>query len=214
MGFITHSKSDECPEKYFDLRKEIKNGDLILYAGTSFMAKSIMYFDKAYYNHIGVVWRPEENERVLTVDMWTKGIDCVPLSRRMAGYKDFCILRPKTSSENIKSAISLLMDEWDGREIKYNYWILLRLALIKKTGIDLSGLGSNSSKFICSQFAQYYCDVLGFKTYNMVNLITPEDFRRFIDENFELLYDEAPKVDMSFEDKKIWHLGGKNYKLL
>ena len=47
----------------------------------------------------------------------------------------------------------------------------------------------------------------------MLNLITPEDFRRYIDDNFELIYDDAIAPDMSFQNKKIWHLGGDNYSL-
>ena len=212
-GILTHTNNKGYPEKYTKLREEIKNGDLILYRGSSIMAKGILYFDKAYYNHIGVVWRPQGVDRVLTLDMWTEGLDCVPVSRRMEGYKDFCILRPKVSNLKIESAIAESLEEWDGRNIKYDNSLILRIALIKKTGIDISGLGKKGN-FICSEFAQYYCDLLGLKTYSMINLITPEDFRRYIDENFELIYDDAQAPDMSFKDKKIWHLGGENYGLI
>lgn len=211
-GILTHTNNTGYPEKYNKLRDEIKNGDLILYRGNSMLAKSIEYFDKAYYNHIGVVWRPEDTNRVLTLDMWSNGLDCIPLSRRMAGYKDFCILRPKVSNDKTESAIRLVMDDWDGRDIKYNYMLLFRVALIKKTGIDLTGFG-NKDRFICSQFVQRYCDLLGLKTYSMINLITPEDFRRFIDDNFELIYDDAPSPDMSLSKKKIWTPGGESYDL-
>jgi hypothetical protein len=213
MGeLFTMSTKNGYPDKYNTIRDELKNGDIILYRGTSFMAKSIQYFDKAYYNHVGVVWKPGDVTRVLTFDMWNKGLDCLPLSRRMDGYEDFCVLRPKVDENKVKYAVSIMLEEWDGRKIEYDYFLLLRIAMIKKTGLDLSGLGQKD-KFICSEFVQYYCDKLGLNTYSMVNLITPEDFRRYVDENFEILYNNASAPDMSFDKKEIWSLRGKNYPL-
>jgi hypothetical protein len=213
-GILTKTSNKGFSEKYLKLRENIENGDLILYKGTSFLSKSIQYFDKAYYNHIGVVWRPEDTSRVLTLDMWEQGLTCLPLSRRMEGYSDFCILRPKVSSQQISRAINASLQEWDGRDIKYDTMLLPRVALIKKTGFDLSGLGKKG-KFICSEFAQYYCELLGLNTYDFLNLITPEDFRRFMDDNFMLLHDEAPAPDMSYyeKNKEVKCLFGHNYKL-
>jgi hypothetical protein len=214
-GILTHTNNKGYPEKYTKLRNEIQNGDLLLYKGTSFLAKGIQYFDKAYYNHIGVVWRPNDIDRVLTLDMWSEGLTCIPVSRRMEGYKDFCILRPKVSIEKSKEAIMKAIEKWDGKDVYYDKQLILRVAAIKKLKIDLSGLGKKD-KFICSEFVQYYCDLLGLKTYSMINLITPEDFRRFIDDNFELLYDEAISPDMSYYEKEseIKCLFGHNYKLV
>lgn len=212
MGGILTSTNGGYSEKYTKLRNEIRNGDFILYIGTSFMAKSIQYFDNCLYNHIGVVWIPENTDRLLTIDMWSAGLTCLPVSRRMESYKDFCILRPKVSELKTKVAISLAIEKWDGENVKYDNSLCLRIAVIKKTGIDLTGLGKKD-KFICSEFIQYYCGLLGLKTYANINLITPEDFRRYIDENFELIYDDAPAPDMSFKNKNIWHLGGNNYNL-
>lgn len=215
MGSIlTKTNNSGYPEKYKLLRNEIKNGDLILYRGSSILAKGIQYFDKAYYNHIGVVWKPEECSRLLTLDMWQEGLTCIPLSRRMDGYKDFCILRPKVSSEIIKSSLDSSLSEWDGSEIKYDSQLILRVAVIKKLRLDLTGLGKKE-KFICSEYIQHYCNLLGLETYSNINLITPEDFRRFIDDNFELLYDDSTTPDMSYYKKnsEVKCLFGKNYKL-
>jgi hypothetical protein len=200
-GILTKTNNTGFPEKYKLLRNEIKNGDLILYKGSSFLAKGIQYFDKAYYNHIGVVWKPEDCDRLLTLDMWQEGLTCIPVSRRMSGYKDFCILRPKVSEEISKKALSISLDEWDGRDIKYDNQLILRVAMIKKLRIDLTGLGKKD-RFICSEFIQHYCDLIGLDTYSNINLITPEDFRRFIDDNFELLYDEAPAPNMYYYEKE------------
>lgn len=182
---LTHTNNKGFPKKYEELRKEIKNGDLILYSGSSFLAKAIQYFDKAYYNHIGVVWKVEEADRLLTLDMWAEGLTCEPLSKRMEGYKDFCILRPKANKEIIDDAVNKLLTFWEGHNVKYDSLLLLRIALIKKTGVDLTGL-SDKDKFICSEFARAYTNEL-FDTYKALDIITPEDFLRFIDENFEVI---------------------------
>lgn len=215
MGnILTHTNKKGYPEKYNKLRDEIQSGDLLLYRGTSFLAKCIQFFDKAYYNHIGIAWRPEESSKLLTLDMWSDGLDCVPVSRRMEGYSDCCILRPKVLSERIKDAIQVLLEDWEGRDIKYDNMLLLRVAMIKATKIDITGLGKKD-KFICSEFTQKYCHYLGLKTYSNLNIITPEDFRRFIDENFELIEDSSNEPDMSFykNDTLIKHLFGVNYKI-
>lgn len=198
---VTKSKGG-IPEKYVNLRNDFMTGDIVLYRGTSTLAKSIQYFDKAYYNHIGIVWDIDDIDKVLTLDMWSKGLTCVPLSRRMDGYHDFCILRPKVRPEAIKHAISSVLNDWDGRNIKYDNMLLLRVAIVKKTGIDITGLGS-TDKFICSEFVKYYTDLLGLDTYADRKLITPEDFRRYIDANFDVLYDDAPAPDTSYKDKWI-----------
>ena len=211
---LLNTNDNEFPAKYTEIRDQIKNGDIVLYRGTGFLAKSIQYFDKAYYNHAGVVWRPEGEgiDKILTFDMWTDGLDCIPLSRRMEDYADFCIIRPNVSQSTINSALAHVLENWEGRDINYNYMLLLRIAMIKKTGIDMTGLG-NKNKFICSQFAQFYTDLLGESTYSNINLITPEDFRRYMDGNFTKLFDNAPTPIMDFQKKIIWHFGGKDYTL-
>ena len=179
-----HSKA--MWEKYTEARPNLKNGDIILYSGNSLMAKSIKYFDHAYYNHIGVVWNAYE--RMLTMDMWSKGLTVTPLSNRINGYRDFCILRPKNINPfAIEAALSSGLDLWEGNT-KYDYTLLLRIAVIKKTGIDITGLG-RKGRFICSEFVQNYCSNLGIHTFDEIELITPEDFIRYIDtEKFDVLY--------------------------
>ncbi len=184
------SSGNEIPAKYVDHRSEIKNGDIILYRGSSFVAKGIQYFDKAYYNHIGVVWIPENSGRVLTLDMWSGGLTCLPLSRRMSGYKDFCILRPKVTDEISRDTVKSVLGLWDGRDVPYDFGLLMRFIIIKKTGIDITGL-SKKGTFICSQFVQYYCQLLGISIYDGIDMITPQDFLRYMDlKYFDILLQE------------------------
>lgn len=202
MQLLLSSRHSGVPEKYLANRDTFQTGDIVLYRGSSFLSSAIQYFDKAYYNHAGVVWCDDDMDRVLTLDMWSAGLACLPLSRRMDGYSDFCILRPKVSEARAKAAVREVLSYWDGKEVKYDNMLLLRVALIKKTGIDLTNLG-RKDKFICSEFAQYYISLLGIETYSKINLITPEDFRRYIDQNFVMLYDDAPAPNFDHRGKHI-----------
>lgn len=191
MDIFLSSGKTNPPQKYIDHRDEIKNGDLLIYKGTSILSKAIQYFDKAYYNHIGVAWIPENSGRILTLDMWSQGLACIPLSRRMSGYSDFCILRPKVTALQSIEAIKTSLGMWDGREVKYDFGMLLRVAISKKIKIDISS--SKKNRFICSEFAQYYTSVLGITTYDEIDMITPQDFIRNKDNNFELFLDDSNK---------------------
>lgn len=165
--------------KYEKVRDEIQNGDIILYKGTSFLSNCIRYFDDAYYTHAGIVWKHESSGRIFTLDMWAKGIALTPLSRRMENYSDFCVLRPKTTSKIKQRGVDSILQEWDGRDIKYDTALLLRIAIIKKTGWDITGLGKGNN-FICSELVQQYTDDLDIKGYKDIKLITPQDFLRYL----------------------------------
>lgn len=213
MGILS-SSTGQVPQKYLENRDLIQNGDLILYRGSSTMAKAIQYLDKAYYNHIGVVWKVEDPEskeyRILTLDMWSKGLVVVPLSERMSGYDDFCILRPKVTQDKIEAAIFDGLRLWEGK-LGYDYSLIFRVALIKKFGIDVTSLGK-TDRYICSEFAQAYCKNFT-NTYNNINLITPEDFRRYIDSNFEIMLDNASAPNTEHLGKKIRTIGSADYNI-
>lgn len=176
---------------YYNIRKEFKDGDMVLYRGSGLMSKSIQFFDKAYYNHISIV--KCVGERLFTVEMWSHGIQFIPLSRRIDSYDEFCIVRIKNKSqEQFLSAIDGLLEKIE-RDEKYDYELLLRIAFYKKTGIDLVNLHKNNT-FICSELAQLFTDDLGAECYKEVELITPQDFLRKKDDNeIEVLYDFSPQ---------------------
>ena len=213
MGILS-SSSNKVPTKYLENRNSIQNGDLIIYRGSSLMARAIQYLDKAFYNHIGVVWKVEDPEskeyRILTLDMWDKGLVVIPLSERISGYDDFCILRPKVTQDKIEAAIFDGLRLWEGK-VGYDYSLIFRVALIKKFGIDVTSLGK-TNRYICSEFAQAYCKNF-INTYNGINLITPEDFRRYIDCNFELILDDAGIPNKEYSGKKVITIGSDNYNI-
>ncbi len=179
-----------CSE-YYNVRSQFKDGDIVLYRGNGFMSKSIQYFDSAYYNHIGVVkWI---NSRLFTVEMWTHGIQFIPLSRRIKSYQQFCIARVKDKpNELFLSAIDSLLEKIE-RDVKYDYALLPRIAFYKKTGIDLVRLKEKNT-FICSQLAQSFTNSLGVECYKGIELITPQDFLRNKNDNeIEVIFDYSPK---------------------
>lgn len=179
----------KCQE-YYNIRNQIKEGDVILYRGNSLLSKLIQYFDDAYYNHSGIV--KKIGDRLFTIDMWDKGIEFVPLSRRIKNYKEFCIVRAKDiSSETLTNAVDSLFEKIE-RDTKYDYFLLLRIAFYKKTGIDLVNFGKKS-RFICSELCQYFFDKLKIDVYKNINLITPQDFIKHKDINkTEILFDYSP----------------------
>ena len=181
----------DCKE-YYNIRNQLKDGDMVLYRGHGFMSKSINYFDNSFYNHIGIVkWI---GNRLFTIDMWTHGIEIVPLSRRMKGYDKFCIARIKDKSVDfIDKALDSVFEKIE-RDTKYDYFLLPRIAFYKKTGIDLVGLGK-IDRDICSELCRYFSNNLEVDCYKNVNLITPQDFiRKKDDKEVEILFDLSPQI--------------------
>lgn len=174
--------------KYETVRNEIKDGDIILYRGSSLLARAIQYFDGAHYNHAGVAkW---VGNRLFTIDMWNYGIEFTTVSRRMRYYDEFCILRPKLKDgRDIDAALNYLMNKID-LNTQYDYFLLPRIALYKKTGINLACLGENR-RFICSELVQYYTNELKIRCYSKIDLITPQDFIRSIDtDQMRVMFDK------------------------
>ena len=177
--------------EYYGIRKQIKDGDIFLYNGSGVMSSAIHYFDNDYYNHTGIAFWLKD--RLFTVEMWSNGIQIIPLSRRVKSYNNFCFLRPMVNEQKIKDGIYDMISKVE-RDIKYNYALLPRIALYKKTGIDLVGM-DNRKRDICSELVQQYTNVLGLDCYKDAKLITPQDFLRLINTtNVSIFFDVSSKV--------------------
>ena len=169
-------------EKYEAYRKIAKDGDILLFRGTGFVAKGIQYFDKSYYNHSAVVYW--NRERLEMLDAWYGGVVKVPASKRaLVDYKngDFCVLRPIKPKDGIQEGINTINNRWHA-VTKYFYGMLFRIALIKKTGIDITGL-SKRDRTICSFTTRDFTNAAGIEAYRHLHLPTPQDFLRYIDES-------------------------------
>jgi hypothetical protein len=172
-------------EKYDSLRDQLLEGDIVLFKGSNrIMPTLISFFDDAYYTHAGVIF--EAHQRKMIIDSNAKGVRPDFLSLRMKeGYGDFCIIRPVKPE---LMAVYRALQRGD-TGTKYDFLLLLRIAIIKKLGINLTGLGSKD-RDVCSEFARFYSEYYG-NTFSK-NLITPHDFVRLVgnDDLFVKLYDD------------------------
>jgi hypothetical protein len=178
----------QCEIKYANRRAEIKHGDIILFRGSSILARLIMYFDNAYYTHVGVVF--EMGGRKFIIDSNSKGVHPDFLSDRIREYKDFCIIRPNLIVK-IYDAITQAMNRGE-IGTKYDFALLLRIAIVRKTGINITGLGS-SGRDICSEFARFYSSFIADTPYAKLDNITPQDFVRHVndDSNFSIMFNDS-----------------------
>lgn len=167
-------------DKYKAARPILRTGDIILFRGTDLIDKAIQMADKAYFNHIGIIWQAEE--RFLICDATGgRGVNIDFLSTRMKQETDFCVLRVMKPTFKIEWALQkalLLGDEGYG----YNYLFILQIALKNLFGWDFKRL-SNKNSFICSKFVQYYTDLLDIEEYRNLPLATPQDYIRKIGPN-------------------------------
>lgn len=168
-------------KNYHSIRKDLRAGDIVLYHNGGIfwgiMGKLIQFFDNAHFTHIGIV--DKFSDRVITLDMWSDGMQVVPLSRRMKLWKEFCVLRPSVDEREIEKALDdVYRNVWE-RDVKYDRATLLRIAIKKKLGIDLTKFG-RVDRYICSELAQHFTGNVGIKCYEGLDIITPQDFIRYI----------------------------------
>lgn len=164
-------------------RNVAKDGDIILFRGTGLLAKAIQHFDKrpdhgrAYYNHSAIVYW--NRGRLEVLDAWWGGVTKAPMSDRIEKYSggDFCVIRPLISSEAISSGITALNEYWHSKT-PYHYAMLLRIALYKNLGWDLTRI-KDSKGVVCSRATQIFAAAAGLQNYADIHLITPQDYLRF-----------------------------------
>ena len=171
----------------------IETGDLILFGGSNgIMGKLIRYFDKATYTHIGIaVW---VLDKLFVLDMWTKGVELVPFEKRASVYPLQTVIKKTDILHSIipKSIVSKLLEKWGrNNHIPYDYFLLPRIAIAKKLGIDFLAWG-NKSKYTCSELAMEYFSIMVDQSeqIHQINLITPQDFVRYLPKGYKL-YDIA-----------------------
>jgi hypothetical protein len=181
----------DCKE-YYNIRNQIKNGDVILYKGKNIISKLIRFFDKSYYDHCGII--TTISGRFFTIDIINSSYHFVPLSRRMKQYEEFCILRSVNKNhEQISNAVNFIVDKFE-RDIKFDILFFLKTLFFKRTGIDLFRV-ERKNRIICSKLCQYFFAKLDISTYKTCNLISPQDFIRLInDDEVDLLFDLSPKI--------------------
>lgn len=177
-------------DKYNTARPLLNTGDIILFSGTGFVAKLIQFFDKAYYNHIGIIW--EANGRLFILDANAPGVHPDYLSDRINSNKDFCIVRLQKDPQAIELALNQVMDKGQSG-IKYNFARLPKIALFKSFGWNIKKL-DGQGKDICSQFVQEFTNIFPIDCYQHNELMTPQDFiRQNNSEEAKVLFNDSIK---------------------
>lgn len=175
-------------DKYNTLRSSIKTGDVILYRGTSTLAKIIQWADKSYYNHAGIAYWI--GDRLFTIDAWDNGTEIVPMSRRIDYYEDFCIIRPlNVPIINMRTGINNLLNRVEKNET-YGWWGLIRRLLWLKAKINITWI-NKKRKPVCSDIARDFLVDIKKEHYATLFLPSPEDLLRFVTSEEEVLFNNS-----------------------
>ena len=189
--------------KYNGVRQQIENGDIALFRGTHLLARTIQWGDampdllgnmrKAYYNHCALIFK--KGERLLTIDSVANGVQPHFLSHLMKGYIDFCIVRPTGfSGGQIDDAVNRATAKAE-QGIKYDFWMLPRIGLYRRFGLDAKKLGS-TDRDTCSEFTgrRYGAEILGINSYKDIvekqNFISPQDHIRYASKQIQIKFDD------------------------
>lgn len=82
---IWEGKMESKELKYADFRDQIRDGDILLYKGQTFISYLIEIFTKSEYSHAGIaVWW---NKRLMVMEAIRKGVIVNPLRRSVHRYK-------------------------------------------------------------------------------------------------------------------------------
>ena len=200
-GYRKINHTMKATEKYNRIRNEIKNGDIILFRGSSLLSRTIQWGDsidgkKAYYNHAGIAIKL--GSRLLVVDSNAPGIHLDFLSIRMAEYIDFCVVRINNgfSQLEIDSCLNRVLDRVESSQIKYEFSLLPKIAISRKFGIRLK-FNDKENRDICSMFCnqRFLSQCAGIKcmrdTLSKYDYLTPQDTLRYADGELKVLFDDS-----------------------
>lgn len=175
-------------EKYERLRPSIEDGDLILFHGTGLVASIIQNCDKAYYNHIGIIFK--KSNALFIVDANGNGVQADRLSYRISKYKEgnFTVVRPLCFREDIDIALSRILRRSDKKTIKYDFWNGFKELMNRKFNWGLK-IELDESHDICSDFVSEYQLDLGLlnKDFIKVRISFPEDTVRYATDLVEFI---------------------------
>jgi len=165
---------------YDQVRDQLQTGDIVFCSGTYFFSKSIQWFTKSVWSHVGIIYRDDNLLRIFVLESETAiGVRLVPLSKylrdyhgRNKPYKGRIVIgriAPGADGEKVKKAISFGMDELTR---PYDNWEIMRIAmriLLRR------GRKDRDRKYICSElvYEAFRKADIAF-TFNR-NSISPDD---------------------------------------
>lgn len=76
------------PQRYEEIRKIVRTGDVALCSGDHVFSKVIRWATKSDWSHVAMIVRLDEIDRVMILEAVQKiGVRCVPLSRFLADFQ-------------------------------------------------------------------------------------------------------------------------------
>jgi hypothetical protein len=142
---------------YLRVRNKIKDCDILLYRGKSFLSKIIRLLTKSEYSHAGIaVWW---NDRLMVLEAVEKGVVLTPMSKNLKYYKGTVYWF--TSKKSIPQTKRLNMIRFAQQELgkKYSKWKLIVFGYKILFGKDRDKKDEfrNANSLVCSHYvAQIY----------------------------------------------------------
>ena len=171
-------------EQYDKIRPLIKDGDIILFHGTSLLSRIIQTCDKSYFNHVGIII--EKFGSLYILDANSKGVQADRLSYRIDKCKPngtLMILRSNKYRTVIDTAMMNLLSRADNKTIKYDFYNGVKELINRLLGVKFK-VELDEGHDICSDFVSSYQVELGMVNEKFKELIVafPQDSIRYMSE--------------------------------
>jgi len=142
---------------YDSIRRNIKTGDIILFAGKGGVSEWIKWFSGSTWSHVGMALRSEEWDMLLLWESTTlssvedvelgraiRGVQLVPFSARIQAYKGDIAVRhmSKPVTDSMRTELRDLRHEVGGRPYEKNYIQLIKATYDGPFGGNLEDLSS------------------------------------------------------------------------
>ena len=147
-------------KSYNDIRTSLNTGDIVLFSGSGVISKTIQYFSRSFWSHIGMVIRDSEWDMLLLWESTTlskvkdvesrgqrQGVAIRPMSDRLRDYPvgkvAFRKLQNITITGEMKQALIAFRNEIKGRNYEESKVELMRSAydgFLGKNEEDLSSV--------------------------------------------------------------------------
>ena len=166
--------------RYDEVRLQIKNGDVIMYAGKKTLSKLISWVTRSPYSHAGIaVWW---NERLMVMEAVMRGVTIAPLSRNIFqhhGNVEWFSCKKEISEEDRLKMVIFAQEEL-GKS--YARWktMLFGLKILLNRNLSRKDQLRMENKLFCSQYvAQIYNSVgLDLKKNREDRFMSPGDIAK------------------------------------
>ena len=141
---------------YAQVRDQLRTGDIVFCSGSYFFSKTIQWFTRSVWSHVGIVYRDDNLLRIFVLESEIAiGVRLVPLSKylrdyhgRNKPYKGHIVIAriaPDADDEKLRMAINFALDELTR---PYDNWEILRIAM---RILFRRGRKNRDRKYICSE---------------------------------------------------------------